>query len=282
MLGGSLCQILKNTAEVYAFHRDRKCYATCLTDFSLDLMDQSRLEKAFSRIKPDLVIHCAGLINIDKCEKTPGQAYDANVAVTKHIAQICAKDTKLVYISTDQVYGEVDDYSESNLDLQPVNIYGKTKLQGERKVQEHCTNYIIIRTNIFGWNIKPGRISSAEWIYNSLKNGQEITLFSDYIFTPIYVKCLGSIIMELVQVAFSGVVNVGSPEPCSKYAFGMQLSEVFGFDNSLIVQGSIIKHHFQALRSNNLALNTQKLVDLSIKVPAYKASINYFYENRPL
>ena len=88
--------------------------------------------------------------------------------------------------------------------------------------------------------------------------------------------------MELVQVAFSGVVNVGSPKPCSKYAFGMQLSEVFGFDNSLIVQGSIIKHHFQALRSNNLALNTQKLVDLSIKVPAYKASINYFYENRPL
>ena len=68
MLGGSLCQILKNTAEVYAFHRDRKCYATCSADFSLDLIDQSRLEKAFSRIKPDLVIHCAGLINIEKSQ----------------------------------------------------------------------------------------------------------------------------------------------------------------------------------------------------------------------
>ena len=88
--------------------------------------------------------------------------------------------------------------------------------------------------------------------------------------------------MELVEMAFSGVVNVGSPEPCSKYAFGMQLSEVFSFDKSLIIKGSITDHNFIALRSSNLALDNQRLFDLNIKIPDYKASINYFYENRPL
>ena len=280
MLGSSLCQLYEHTNEVYAFHRDRECYALCLADFSLDLMDQDKLKEVFLRIKPDLVIHCAGLTDVDKCEKNSELAYNANVTVTKHIVQICRKNAKLVYISSDQVYGEADDHSESNIDLQPVNIYGKTKLQGEHKVREHSPDHIIIRTNIFGWNVKPGKTSSAEWIYHSLKKKESIILFDDYTFSPVYTECLGEIIIQLVQMAFSGVVNVGSKEPCTKYAFGMQLSEVFGLDKSLITKGSVTEHAFEAARPNNLTLNTQRLVDLCITVPDYKTSIKRFYENR--
>ena len=281
MLGSSLCQLYEHTNDVYAFHRDRECYASCLADFNLDLTNQEKLKKIFLPIKPDLVIHCAGLTDVDKCEKNPELAYDANVTAAKHLAQICGKDTKLVYISTDQVYGVADDHSESNIDLQPLNIYGKTKLQGEYKVREHSPAHIIIRTNIFGWNVKPGKTGSAEWMYHSLKMKKTITLFDDYIFSPVYTKCLGDVIIQLVQMNFSGVVNAGSPEPCSKYAFCMQLAEVFGLDKSLIIKGSVTEHAFEAARPNNLTLNTQKLVDLGITVPDYKTSIKRFYENRP-
>ena len=282
MLGSSFCRLYVYTNEVYAIHRDIKSYVPCSADFSLDLMNRGKLKKIFSRIKPDLVIHCAGLTNVDKCEKIPELAYDANVIVTKHIAQICAKETKLVYISSDQVYGETDDHSESNIELKPMNMYGKTKLQGEHQVQENSTDHIIIRTNIFGWNAKPGKIHSAEWIYNSLKKKESIVLFDDYIFSPIYTEYLGEILMQLVRMDFIGIVNVGSKEPCTKYEFGMQLSEVFGFDKSLITKGSITEHDFAALRPNNLTLNPKKLIDIYFTVPGYKRSLNKFYENRPL
>jgi len=281
MLGSSLCRLYEHMHDVYAFHRDGICYAPCLADFSLDLVNRGEMEKIFLRIKPDLVIHCAGLTDVDKCEKNPTLAYEANVTVTKHIARICGNDTKLVYISTDQVYGAAADHSESNTDLQPLNRYGKTKLQGEYTVREHSTAHIIIRTNIFGWNVKPGKTGSAEWMYRSLKKKQAITLFTDYVFSPLYTEYLGETIIQLAQMNFSGVVNAGSSAPCSKYEFGMQLSEVFGLDKSLITKGSVNEHVFEAARPDDLTLPAQKLVNLGITVPGYRTSIERFYKNRP-
>ena len=239
-------------------------------------MDSNRLDAQYSQIKPDLVIHYAGLTSVDSCEKEPLQVYKANVTVTENIAHLCSKSTKLIYISTDQVYGKSDDHSEINTNLQPLNKYGKTKLQGEQKIQELCADYIIIRTNIFGWNLKHGRISSAEWIYNSLKKGKEIALFTDYTFSPVYVECLGNIIMQLVDLDFIGIINSGSPTPCSKYDFGMQLAKELGLNKSWIRKGSIADHSFSVPRFNKLDLNVSKLYCLDIIPHDYRLSIKQF------
>jgi len=280
MLGSSLCQLYQKYHDVYALHRDKECYASCRADFSLDLMDHNELKRVFDQIEPNLVIHCAGMISVEGCEQKPELAYEANVVVAENIARICYTGTKLVYISSDQVYGEVDNHSEDNKDLKPLNQYGKTKYLGEQKVLEYCSDSIIIRTNIFGWNVKPDRVSSAEWIYNSLKNRKEITLFTDYTFSPIYTIYLGEIIMRLVDMDFTGVINVGSPITCSKYGFGIQLAEDFGFDKSLIKKGSINEHHFLAPRVKNLLLNTERLSDSGITAPNYETSIKKFKENQ--
>ena len=282
MLGNSLCQFYNNDYEVYAFHRDKKCFATCSEEYSLDLTDSIQLQSNLNQIKPDLVIHCAGLINLDQCEQNPEIAYKGNVEVSDNVAKACNKETKLVYVSTDQVYGKTEDHSEGSVDLQPVNQYGKTKYLGERKAAEHCPDCIIIRTNIFGWNVKPGKISSAEWIYNSLENGRVITLFDDYFFSPIYTKCLGEIIIQLVEMNFSGIINIGSPIPCSKYEFGKQLAKEFKFDQSYINRGSIYDHSFKASRASDLNIKTKKAINLKIKIPDYKASINKFRINQHL
>ena len=279
MLGSSLCRLYHEQHEVYALHRDEECFSTSLENYSLDLTDSTQLQTLFSKIKADLVIHCAGLTNVDACEKEPELAYVANVTLTENVARSCPAETKLVYISTDQVYGESEDYLEANKMLQPVNQYGKTKLQGEQKVRELCNNHIIIRTNIFGWNVKPRRGSSAEWIYHSLKNGKEITLFTDYTFSPIYTECLGDIILHLVETDYVGVLNVGSSEPCSKYEFGISLAKCFGLDTSTIKTGSIADHNFGAPRCNNLVLDVSKLSYTGLTVPDYKESFIRFSQN---
>ena len=106
-------------------------------------------------------------------------------------------------------------------------------------------------------------------------------LFDDYVFCPIYTECLGKIIIQLMELEFSGVINVGSPLACSKFDFGIQLAEEFGFDHELIKKGSIAGHDFDASRPNNLILNTQKLDDLGITAPDYEISIKKFKENQP-
>ena len=281
MLGSSLCRLYHNKHKVSAFHRDEECFSTCSADYSLDLTDLNKVQELFIDIKPDLVIHCAGLTNVDACEKEPALANLSNITVTENIARVCSNVTKLIYISTDQVYGETSDYSEDNVGLRPVNQYGKTKLQGEQKVQELCSNYIIVRTNIFGWNVKPGKVSSAEWIYYSLKKDEEITLFIDYTFSPVYTECLGDIIMQLIDKDFTGVINVGSQTPCSKYDFGMQLAEEFGFDKSRIYKGSIDDHSFLAPRCKNLGLNVNKLSYIGLPAIDYRESLKKFRQDIP-
>jgi dTDP-4-dehydrorhamnose reductase len=276
MLGSSLCRLYHDEHDIHAFHRDEKCYTTCSADYSLDLMGASRLQALFSQVKPDLVIHCAGLTSVDACEQEPELAYKKNVMVCENIVRACSNKTKLVYISTDQVYGEARDHSEANQMLQPLNQYGKTKLLGEQKIQELYNNYLILRTNIFGWNIKPGRVSSAEWIYNSLKNKDEITLFSDYTFSPISTVCLGAIIMHLVEIDSSGVINVGSSTPCSKYEFGLLLAVEFGQDTSYIRKGLMSDHSFPAIRSNKLDIDVSKLIEMGIAPPDLRHSMRKF------
>ena len=113
MLGSSLCNLYHNKHEVFAFHRDDKCYSNCTVDYSLDLTDSSKLSSFLRKIQPDLLIHCASLANLDICEKNQLLANEANVNVSENIARVCSNKTKLVYISTDQVYGESEDRSET-------------------------------------------------------------------------------------------------------------------------------------------------------------------------
>ena len=86
--------------------------------------------------------------------------------------------------------------------------------------------------------------------------------------------------MQLVDKDFTGVINVGSPTPCSKYDFGMQLAEEFGLNLSLIRKGSIVDYSFSAPRFHKLDLNVDKLSGLGIVPPDYRFSIRQFIRNR--
>ena len=104
--------------------------------------------------------------------------------------------------------------------------------------------------------------------------------FSDYTFSPVYTEYLGDIIMQLVEKDFTGVINVGSPTPCSKYGFGMRLAGEFGLNSSLIRKGSITDHTFSALRFHKLDLDVRKLSGLDISPPEYRLSIRQFAQDR--
>ena len=281
MLGSSLCRLYESEHEIYALHRDSVCYTPSKANFSVDLNNEVKLGEIFDQVQPDLVIHTAGATNVDQCEKMPAFAYENNVSVTESIARLCKNISKLVYISTDQVYGDNPIHSEKSNNLLPVNQYGKTKYLGEIKALQYASKSIIVRTNIFGWNVKPNRISSAEWIYFTLKDEKPITLFGDYRFSPISSENLGKVILLLIQIDFCGVINIGSPASCTKYEFGIALAEMFGLKADLISEGSLSEFDFFAPRVNNLVLNTAKIAELGTHLPDYISSLKNFKKTKP-
>ena len=124
MLGSSLCKQYHPSHEVHAFHRDEKSYVKCSADHRIDLSEAKEVERHFNDFTPDIVIHCAGLTNIDLCEIEPEKAYMENVKATENLARACSESATFYYISTDQVYGASIDRSEEAVNLHPLNVYG--------------------------------------------------------------------------------------------------------------------------------------------------------------
>jgi len=279
MLGSNLARLFRNDCHIAALHRDERCLVDADRDFSVDITDRVRVKELVEEYHPDIVVHCAGLANVDQCENSPELAFDVNVRGTENLLAGCDRNTRFIYISTDAVYGESDDHSESNRSLSQINQYARTKYLGEEAVRGSGDNHLVIRTNIFGWNVKPDRVCSAEWIYHSLRNGEELRLFTDYRFSPVHAILLGNTIQQLLEDDITGTVNVGSLDPCSKYEFGCQLATVFGFDRSLITPTSITDHSFAARRDQNLVLDIGFLKELSLPVPTVDQSLSSFRDD---
>ena len=280
MLGNAFCAFLEKDNVVLALHRDEICYAPCMQDFSVELSDRRRVKEVLSQIQPDIMVHCAGSIDVDRCEQNPEFAYESNVLATKNVLAGCEDRTKVVYISTDQVYGERDNRIETSGDLNPINVYGETKLNGEQAVLEHRSDSIVARTNVFGWNVKPGRVSSAEKIFHALKGGSHIALFNDYEFSPIFSQSVVSAIVALCMMKFSGIINICSPVSCSKYEFGMEMARLAGYRLNLINRESLDSHGFLAKRPGNLALPVKKCEELGVTLPNYIESLQQFLSAR--
>jgi len=282
MLGSTLYNLYKDNYEIIGIHRDNETYIDISNVYKADIRSLKDIKKDVLEFNPDIVIHCAGIINMEECEINHDLAYDINVRGTKNIIDFCSEDCLFIYISTDQVYGSRIQCSEDTRDLVQLNQYGRSKYLGELEVLKNTKNHIIIRTNIFGWNAKPNKISSAEWIYNELIGQNNITLFNDYWFSPIYTKYLGEIIENLILEKLYGIINIASPSRCSKYDFGLEMAKTLNISDEHIQKGSIDKFKFSALRNLDLSLNTKKITNLGIKIPDWKDSLYRFLKDKNL
>jgi dTDP-4-dehydrorhamnose reductase len=282
MLGAALCRTFGNCDgwTVSALHRDECPLVSCDSSHKVDLTNADEVRKVIEEISPDVLIHCAAMVNIEACEKDEANAYASNVIATKNVAFACGAQTKFVYISSDQVYQSSLEASDETSRLAPSNVYAKTKLQGERMALSIYPESLIVRTNVFGVSIKPNRISSAEWMLNSLRSRRPVVLFIDYIFSPIYTLSLGRVISVLLETGKSGVFNVGSPRACSKYEFGLAMAKLEGLDASLLIQGSLADLESAANRNPDISMGMDKLVGMGIAPPDYLTSLEKFLKTQ--
>jgi len=222
----------------------------------IDITNIHSIEKVVNQFRPDLIINCAALTNLDQIESNPERAYAINAHGTKNIAEVSRQNKiKMIHISTDSVFdGKKGMYSEDDI-RNPINEYAKSKKMGEDFVKEKLDTYIIIRTNFYGYNSEGKFLFN--WILKKIKEKQEITGFSDIIFNPLEIRNLSDMIKELAYKDFNGVIHLSSNEIFSKYEFIIKIAKMLNFDMRSIIKGSIKNANFTSTRPLNTSLSNQ-------------------------
>jgi dTDP-4-dehydrorhamnose reductase len=226
----------------------------------LDLLDTGAVKRLLEKARPEGVIHCAALANLDACEAEPELAFRLNAELPGVLAEACARQgVKMLQVSTDSVFDGTREGIHIETDLpNPQGVYSTTKFQGERNVLSAFPQAVVARVNFFGWSCSGSR-SIAEFFYNNLSSGRSCIGFKDVWFCPMFVGDLAETLVRMLEMNLSGVYHAVGSDMLTKYEFGVHLAERFGFDANLIQPLLVEESGLKARRSRNMYLSVQKL-----------------------
>jgi dTDP-4-dehydrorhamnose reductase len=243
-----------------------------------NLEDHKVFRSLIDSCKPEVIIHCAAMANIDNCESQPQLAFQINADLPAGIARQSRElGIKLVHISTDAVFdGIKGDYSESD-PPNPVGVYTKTKLAGENLVLSENPDALIARVNFYGYSISGSR-SLSEFFLKNLRDQKPMMGFTDVRFNPLLVNHLVDLLLEMTACNLKGIYHTLSSETLTKYEFGCRIAKKFNLDQSLIRPISVKQSGLVATRSLNLNLRTDKLRSaIGHELPDQQAGIDELF-----
>ena len=278
LLGNNLACYFRNKYDILGIYNEHSVTISGILTERCDLADEKSLKRIIEAFDPSIVIHCASLTNIDFCESENELATRINILPTKYLSQNLRGDIILIYVSSDSVYDGVEGNISEESKVNPQNYYGLSKLRGEQEVLNK-EGSLVLRTNIFGWNIQ-NKKSLGEWILYELLSNRKIQSFQDAYFSSIYTFELARIIHIAINKNLSGIFNCASSDSCSKYEFALKIADRFGLNRELVSPISIDDFGFKAKRGKNLSLNVNKIRDaLDYDIPSVDKSIDAFYRD---
>ncbi|GAA4068330.1 dTDP-4-dehydrorhamnose reductase [Flavobacterium cheonanense] len=219
----------------------------------LDITDLNNIKQSFKQFKPDYCINAAAYTAVDKAESEPEKAQLINVIGAKNLAEVCKEyDTILLHISTDFVFDGTNKTAYKEEDTpNPTGVYGLTKLQGEKAIQETFDNYFIIRTS---------------WVYSQFANNfmktmlrlaserDSLSVVNDQIGTPTNA-------VDLAEVLISIIIKTQNSQPETRNIFG-----IYNFSN----EGRCSWYDFakEIFEINNVNINLSAIPTTSFPTPA--------------
>ncbi|MQY69334.1 MAG: dTDP-4-dehydrorhamnose reductase [Firmicutes bacterium] len=202
-----------------------------------DITNKEEIIKVIRDEKPEIVIHAAAYTDVDGCEKNEDLTYRVNSTGTQNVALACKECKAIIaYISTDFVFdGEKKEpYLESDK-LNPLSVYGESKLAGERHISLLLDRYFIIRTSwLFG---KHGR-NFVNTILKLAQEKKELRVVNDQVGAPTYTKDLAHAISKLINLTHNsslithnlfGIYHISNSGSCSWYEFAQEILRVTSY-----------------------------------------------------
>jgi len=262
LLGSTLAPYIIDKGLEVIIHGVHKSSVSNITG---DLVDSSKCMAVLDNVKPDVIINLVALTNVDLCENNQQLAYELNVRVVENITNWMRgyENTKLIQISTDHVYDGNGEQDENKITIR--NVYAFSKYCGELVALR--SKSIILRTNFFGKSIHDSRKSFTDWLYDSLLEKKNITLFKDVYFSPLSMVTLSKTIFKILFSTKTGIYNLGSNMGMSKRDFSHIFVESCGLQNKTMKDG-VTGDSLDVVRPKGMVMNNKLFEkDFDIKLP---------------
>ena len=208
----------------------------CCRYYSADITDRPALDTIMRLEEPSVVVHAAAMTQVDECELLQDQSFAVNVLGTSNMLAAAERSgSHFIYISSDFVFdGEKGTYSEED-GKNPVNWYGYTKEQAERKVEKGRVPWAVVRTGlVYGASLRGARSNIITWVKDNLDRGQKIKVVSDQIRTPTYVEDLAKGIRLMIGQRALGFFHIAGPDILTPYEIATRTAGFFGLDKDLL------------------------------------------------
>lgn len=230
----------------------------------LDITDKQAVEQVVSEVRPEVVIHCAAWTAVDLAEDKEKQetVYAVNAKGTEYIAETCKKlDCKMIYTSTDYVFNGqgTDPWEPDCKDYAPLNVYGKSKLQGELAVSSRLDKYYIVRIAwVFGTNGK----NFIRTMLNVGKTHDTVRVVNDQIGTPTYTYDLARLLVDMAETDRYGYYHATNEGGyISWYDFTCEIYRQAGYTTKVVPVTTAEYGLSKAARPFNSRLDKKKLVE---------------------
>lgn len=248
--------------------------------FVSDITNFSEVEKLIRGLNPDVIINSTAITDINFCECNRSYARLINLVVPKNLSKISEQmKIPFVQISTDNFSSNFQDKRNEFVNPIPVNVYGETKISAEKEILQNTNNYIIIRTNFFGYSPAYAKSSLMKLIEN-FENKKVYEGFVDQFFNPISVDFLIDCIDQLLLNNFRGLINISGDYCISKHEFALTFLQKMDYEDKYLLKSSMNLIEGMVKRPGQMCLDNSLLKkELGILRIDFSDQIDLFFKN---
>ena len=259
--------------------QQNELYVVLSTDKDVDVTDMAEVSRYAITNHPRVIINCAGITDLEVCEKDMIMAYKVNALGARNMSAAARMvDAKIIHISTDDVFAGNINTALTEFDAAaPSSIYGKSKLAGEVLVRELNPKHLVIRSS---WSYGDGD-NFVTRLLGQIKEGEVVEVPNDQVSTPTSMDALARGILRLMESNEYGVYHVSNEGACSRYEFAKKVLELTGNDVSLlkpVLAKDIVGGHQRPLYSvlENLMMKMTGIY----KMPEWETDLEEYLETR--
>lgn len=259
MLGKDLAAVSAEKHEV--FLTDLKISGK--NSFECDITDPEEVKRNLKEVRPSAIINASAYTDVDGCEERQDLAYSVNASGPANLAEYCRESgTTLIHVSTDYVFDGLSrrPYHETDA-VNPLGVYGKSKLEGELSVQKELKEHYIVRTSLLYGRHRSNFVTK---ILDKVIAGERITVPDDMIGSPTYSMDLAVHLIKFLEAKPDfGIYHASNSGHCSRYEWALKIAEFAGKDADITpIKSSTLKS--KAPRPLYSALDISKLSGFSV------------------
>ena len=197
-----------------------------------DLTDFKSVEGELRDFQPDYIFNCASYNDVDSADEEKEKAHQVNTLLVTDLVSL--GQGRIIQFSSDYVFnGAAGPYFEDD-SPDPINYYGKTKLEAETILRKSEANHLIIRSNVLYGTGKNVRKNFVTWLVDSLRSGKEVRIADDQYCNPTYAANLAEAAIEATENGISGILHIAGRDYLSRYDMALGVAGFFDSDTGLI------------------------------------------------